>query len=124
MKTIQFITLLLLAFLALPIYAQGSVKIESPNPNIVVNANSSVYQGKECLLIEINDGKIPFNPPASRLKLLSDDKNSCKSFTLKQISPGKYVTIDDINLTDSLFKLQVSGSSKFKDVTIIFKQQQ
>lgn len=123
MRKVQFIIIALLVILTLPLYAQGSVKVESSNPNIIINANSSVYQGKECLLIEIIDGKIPFNPPASRLKLLSDDKNSCRSFNLKQISPGKYVTIDDINLTDSLFKLQVLGSSKFKDVTIIFKQQ-
>lgn len=121
MRKVQFVIIMLLVFLSLPIYAQGSVKIDSSNTNISVNANQSVYQGKECLLIEIKDGNVPFNPPAKRLKLLSDDKNACKSFSLKQISPGKYVTTDDIEFKDSLFKLQVSGFAKFKDVTIQFK---
>lgn len=116
--------LLVLSFTVInPVIAQTKAKIQTTNSNISVEASKSIYNGRECLVINIIDGKVPFNAPANRLKLLSDDKNNYKSYNLQQISPGKFVTTDSIIVEDSYFKLVVLNNNKIKDIEISFKKQ-
>ncbi|MEW5820742.1 MAG: hypothetical protein AB1782_11165 [Cyanobacteriota bacterium] len=106
-----------------PVNAQSSAKVDSHNPKLFVSASQGVYNGRKCLVLELREGQVPVNAPAERLKLLSDQNNEFKSFQLKQISPGRFVTMDDIVIDSSYFKLKFLNSTRFQDVEISFKNE-
>jgi len=118
------ILLLLLGFILLvcPVYANNGAKVDTHDPKVGAIASKGIYNGKKCLVITLKDGKVPINAPSKRLKLLSDKNNDFKSFSLTQISPGKYVTTDAIRLQDSYFKLRFLNCSRIKDIEINFKE--
>ena len=121
MRGIKNIILVLCILLANPVFAQGSAKIETNNPRIAVSASEGIYHGHKCLVINLKDGNVPINAPARQLKLLSDENNAFISYGLTQISPGKFVTTEDIVLEQSDFKLRFLNSKRIKDISISFK---
>lgn len=104
-----------------PTLAQGSREIAIDNTDIRLQAYESIYNGSLSLVIQLTEGKVPINAPAKRLTLLSDANNNFKNYRLKQISPGKFVTIDNITISDSVFKLKFAGYKKLDNIEINFK---
>lgn len=122
MRLAAIILLLIALLVNVPVVADATAKVTTANPNIHVKAYKGVYQGQQCLIIELKDKQVPMNAPSSRLRLLSDENNSYKSYGLRQIDPGKFVTTDNIIIDNSYFKLKVLGCTSINDIEINFKE--
>lgn len=122
MKKIVSILIITFLYLQVSALAQSNAKITCENPSVSAIVNEGVYQSHRCLVIQLKDGKIPLNIPARRLQLLSDKNNNFNSFALKQIEPGKFVTLEPVNINDSVFKLKVLNCQSIKEINISFEQ--
>lgn len=120
-KTLVYLSFILI-FLSIQLGGVCGPTIECDNPRINVIASESIYQGKKILAISIYDGKIPVNAPADRMKLFTDKNNNYKSISLKQISPGKFVTLSSVNTKGSFFKLKLPDNKRINDIIIKFKE--
>lgn len=121
MRLATIILLLTALLINVPVVADASAKITTANPNVHVKAYQGYYLGQKCLIVELKDKKVPMNAPSDMLKLLSDQNNNYKSFKLKQIGLGKFVTTDPITIDNSYFKLKFTGCHRIQDIEINFK---
>jgi hypothetical protein len=122
MKKLIIVTLLYLILTLSPTLAQTNTTVNIENSSITVKAFESIYNGNKTLVIQISEGKVPLNAPAERLSLSSDGKNHNKTFSLLQISPGKYVVTEPVIIEEGIFKLNLAGCSKLKNVELNFSK--
>ena len=123
MKKVIITLFLAIFYLINPVYSQNLPIITGDSVNTVqLKAFKGIYNSNKALIIILNEGKVPLNIPPGMLKLTSVTEDPGRAYTLVQTAPGKYATIDFINIDNNDFRLVINGIGETKIFNICFKK--